>query len=111
MALIRHPMLIIETGSSESDASQWWYAAGLDVVKSIHLSLLGPAMICALSITGVQPRLFPTFMMPAAVNVRADAGAIGDGVHDDGPIIQQRHHSTRVLFLPRGIYGVSKPCA
>ena len=88
------------------------YAAGLDVVKSIHLSLLGPAHdMCSQHHWG-PAALFPTFMMPAAVNVRADAGAIGDGVHDDGPIIQHVLDTIRpggVVFLPRGIYGVSKP--
>ena len=37
----------------------------------------------------------------------ADAGAIGDGVHDDGPIIQHVLDTIRpgVLYFPRGIYG------
>lgn len=50
---------------------------------------------------------FPHWQAPTAVNVKA-YGAVGDGVTDDTAAIQRAINDHPTVFLPKGIYAVSK---
>jgi len=53
---------------------------------------------------------FPSRTTPGAVNVMAAPfGARGDGRHDDGPALQAAIDAHEIVFLPQGVYAVSKP--
>lgn len=53
---------------------------------------------------------FPSWQTPGAVNVKdAPYGAEGNGRVDDAPAIQRAVDEKEIVFLPKGIYRVSKP--
>lgn len=86
------------------------YPSGEDVLKNIDFSSRKPPkQLCSKHHWGMAIR-FPTFMSNHTLNVR-DIGAMGDGIHDDGPIIQHALDSVGnggIVLIPRGVYAISK---
>ncbi|MFO7904226.1 MAG: glycosyl hydrolase family 28-related protein [Pirellulaceae bacterium] len=58
----------------------------------------------------IWDRAFPSWQSPQAVNVRKiPYGAKGDGKVDDADAIQRAIEDHETVFLPKGIYAVSRP--
>lgn len=54
---------------------------------------------------------YPSFSSAGAVNVRREFGAVGDGVVDDTDALQRALESSRIVFLPKGIFRISRTLA